>query len=85
MIVLEGGAKWGDITGKSGEKGVKIFTVCGDIPKPVMIEFPVGTPLIELIEELKLKDIVAAECGGAVMPLVLRDDFNKFLGYKPDK
>jgi len=82
MILTEGSGKWASVKGESGEQGVKIYNVMGDIPKPLWIEFPVGTTLQTILKEVQdAKDIIAAEVGGATEVLISKDQFNKPIGF----
>eukprot|EP01083_Nonionella_stella_P049511 131900_1 len=53
MIMLEGGKKWGSVVGESGEKGIKLYNVLGDVDKSKCIELPVGTSVNTILKESK--------------------------------
>ena len=48
-IVVHGGA-WYAGQGRTGSKGIRLFSISGDLERPGVYEIPIGAPLRELIE-----------------------------------
>lgn len=53
----------------------------GDIEKPYFIEYPVGTNLKTILNEIKVDDIKYAEVGGATEILVPKNKFDTPIGF----
>jgi NADH:ubiquinone oxidoreductase subunit F (NADH-binding) len=56
--ILREGPDWFRSMGTADTPGTMVFTVCGDVQTPCVVELPMGTPLRELIEV----------CGGGTRP-----------------
>lgn len=82
FIALEGGDKWGAAQGASGEKGIKLYGLCGDV-KPTIVENTVGVPFSKVLSTAGASDVKFAECGGATERILLSSEFNSInLGFK---
>ena len=58
--------------------GLKLLSVSGDIPQPVLAEFPIGTSLMTVLRETTgypIADVAAVEVGGILEPLTFPDAF----------
>lgn len=63
----------------------KLLSVTGDVPKPVLIETLLDHyTLRDLIDEIGVQDVAAAEVGGCTEPLVFPDKFGMKLGFGRD-
>lgn len=60
----------------------KLLSVTGDVEKPVLIESSLQNYTLQnLLDEIKAKDIVAAEVGGNTEPIIFNDKFGTKLGF----
>jgi NADH:ubiquinone oxidoreductase subunit F (NADH-binding)/NADH:ubiquinone oxidoreductase subunit E len=73
------GTPWYTQRGKTGGRGVRLFSICGDVCRPGVFEVPVGTTLGELIDlaggtrdGLPLLALAPSGPSGAFLPAVLR-------------
>jgi NADH:ubiquinone oxidoreductase subunit F (NADH-binding)/NADH:ubiquinone oxidoreductase subunit E len=90
-IVLRGGSWYADAghkggpwyarKGKSGAKGLRFFSICGDVSRPGVYEVAIGSTLGELIDlaggvrgGLPLKAVAASGPSGGFIPAVLTKD-----------
>ena len=75
-IIYHGGAAF-----KNGRLP-KLLSITGDIPDPIIVESGLNNYTItHLLSEIGAKNIMAAEVGGATEPLILREQFDNFLGF----
>lgn len=75
------GTPWYVARGKTGGKGLRLFSICGDICQPGVFEVPVGTTLGELIETaggmrngLPLLSLAPSGPSGGFLPAILRPE-----------
>lgn len=62
----------------------KLLSVTGDVERPVMLESSLNDCTLQsVIDEIKAKDIFAAEVGGNTEPIIFKDRFNSKLGFGP--
>ena len=71
------------------QRGLKLLSISGDIPKPVLAEYPMGVTLRKVLEEcagIPVSEIAAVEVGGMLEELVFPAEFDKILSLdnKPD-
>jgi len=60
----------------------KLLSITGDIETPMLLESVLdGYSLSNLIDEIKAKDIVAAEVGGCTEPIIFQNKFNTKFGF----
>ena len=85
MIMNLGGEAWAKQAGNNGEKGVKLYGMCGDIPRATIVEQPVGTTLNSLLKDANLSNIEFAEIGGSTERIAPKADFEKVVGFKNAK
>ena len=79
-IVYNGGEAYANACGWGQGKGIKLFSISGDVPKPTLAEFPIGTSLKTVLEEFAgqpLDDIAAVEVGGILEPLTMPQHFDR--------
>lgn len=74
--IIEKGADWFKSFGTPESSGVKLFSVSGDVEKPGVYEFPLGTPLRKILEAAGAKDPKAVQVGGASGRTVGPDEFD---------
>ncbi len=48
--ILERGAEWFSSLGRSGNEGVRLFSVSGDVENPCLVEETLGVPMRDLID-----------------------------------
>jgi NADH:ubiquinone oxidoreductase subunit F (NADH-binding) len=73
------GTSWYIAREKTGGKGLRLFSICGDVCRPGVFEVPVGTTLRELIEMaggmrdgLPLLALAPSGPSGGLLPAILR-------------
>ncbi len=71
---VQGGA-WYESRGKPGAKGLRYFSICGDVARPGVYEVPIGLPMGDLIalagglrENLPLKAMATSGPSGGFVP-----------------
>jgi NADP-reducing hydrogenase subunit HndD len=82
QIIAKGGAAYAAIGDASDQHGVKLLSVCGDLPSPVLGEFPMGISVEKLLREVAgsaFADIAAVEVGGMLEPLLGPSQFQRIL------
>lgn len=85
--ILNNGADWYRSFGTEKSPGFKVFSVSGHVEKPSNYEVPLGTPLMELINDyaggpwkgIPLKAIIP---GGSSVPVMPVSDFEVNLDYE---
>ncbi len=89
-LILDKGAAWFAGLGTEKSGGTKLFTISGHVNRPGLYELPMGTPLLEMIEEQAGgvtggKKIKAVIPGGASCPVLaaheldIKMDFNTLM------
>jgi len=85
--ILMHGAEWFRQWGTEKSPGTKVFSISGQVMRPGNYEAPLGTPLMELIEECaggmrpgrKLKAVIP---GGSSVPILKADECNVNADYE---
>ena len=80
--VIYEGADFFASVGTEGSKGPKLFAISGDVEKPGVYEFPLGTSLQTILDHTGAVDTKAALVGGASGILVKKEDFTRKLAYE---
>ena len=73
---------WAKQAGNNGEKGLKLYGMCGDISKATIVEQPVGTTLNSLLKEAGAKNVEYAEIGGTTERIAPKADFDEVVGFR---
>lgn len=69
-LILQKGSDYFKTFGTADCSGSKLFCVSGNIEKPGVYEFPMGTPLKEILSEAELKgNLKAVQIGGTAGPI----------------
>jgi NADP-reducing hydrogenase subunit HndD len=79
-IVYNGGDAFRTANGQGFNRGMKLFSISGDVPKPTLAEFPLGIPLSSVLEEcsgMRMDEVAAVEVGGELELLTSPADFDK--------
>lgn len=64
----------------------KLLSVTGDVERPILIESNLNNyTLTHLLQEIKAKDIVAAEIGGCTEPIIFGNSFDTSFGFGKGK
>ena len=82
QIVAKGGAAFGRIGDATDQHGLKLLSICGDIPRPVLGEFPMGITIAKLLQEVAGEmccHVAAVEIGGMLEPLTGPSHFDRIL------
>lgn len=74
--IVENGAEWFKSFGTEESSGTKLFSVSGDVEKPGVYEFELGTPLRKILEAAGAKNPKAVQVGGASGRTVKEDEFD---------
>ena len=79
--ILERGAEWFKSIGAPTCTGTKLFTLCGNISRPGVYEFPMGTNLKDLFEQVgggcpNGKALYAIQTGGASGRIIRADQID---------
>jgi len=63
--IIEKGASWFSGIGTAKSAGTKVFSVSGDVARPGVYEFPMGSRLSELLTLAGASDVKMVQIGGA--------------------
>ncbi|MFH1428750.1 MAG: NADH-ubiquinone oxidoreductase-F iron-sulfur binding region domain-containing protein [Candidatus Margulisiibacteriota bacterium] len=80
-ILVEGADTFASV-GTQKSKGPKLFSISGDVEKPGVYEFPMGTKLSEILKAAGAKDTKAVMVGGASGTVVAEDGFDRVLAFE---
>jgi len=81
-LIISRGSEWFRGLGTEESRGVKLFSVSGDVKRPGLIEAPLGMTLSEILDEAEASDVKAALVGGASGTLVPTSEFGRKLCYE---
>ncbi len=84
--IVERGADWFLGLSRCADGGTKLFGMSGRVKRPGLYELPLGTPLIEILEEHAAGMQDGYQCravlpGGASTAFVMREDFYVAMDY----
>lgn len=77
--ILEKGPGWFSSMGTRKSPGAWLFSVSGDCSRPGIYEYPFGTSLMQLLEDVGGEDAKAVQVGGASGMCVPREEFSRTL------
>ncbi|MBN4664009.1 SLBB domain-containing protein, partial [Escherichia coli] len=75
-IARRGGAWWAGI-GTAQSTGTKIHSVSGDCARPGLYEYPLGTPIAQILDDCGARDVQAVQVGGPSGACVPASEFNR--------
>ena len=81
-LIFELGQEYFNKFGTENSRGLKLFSISGDLEKEGIYVIPYGTSLKELLNITEAKDIYAIIVGGAQGEVVKKDDFHKKLAFE---
>ena len=81
-LIFELGNEYFNKFGTKDSRGLKLFSVSGDLEAEGVYVIPYGTTLQELVEMTRAKNIYAIVVGGAQGEIIKKDDFNKILAFE---
>lgn len=81
-LIFELGDEYFNKFGTKDSRGLKLFSVSGDLEAEGIYVIPYGTTLEELLDIAKAKDIYAIVVGGAQGEIVKEDSFDKILAFE---
>ncbi|MGB8600593.1 MAG: NADH-ubiquinone oxidoreductase-F iron-sulfur binding region domain-containing protein, partial [Rhizomicrobium sp.] len=77
--IVEKGPGWFSSMGTTKSPGAWLFSVSGDCKRPGIYEYPFGTSLMQLLEDVGAEDAKAVQVGGASGQCVPHDGFSRTL------
>jgi NADH:ubiquinone oxidoreductase subunit F (NADH-binding) len=81
--ILLNGAEWFSQIGTEKSKGTKVFSVSGDVARPGVCEFVMGSRLDEIVVDwADAQDIKMVQVGGATGGIIPRDMLNTPLAFE---
>jgi [NiFe] hydrogenase diaphorase moiety large subunit len=80
--ILNKGVDWFRASGTEQSTGPKILSVSGDVTRPGVYEFPMGTPISTVLEAAGGRDAKAAIIGGASGHCIPAADFSRTICYE---
>ncbi len=80
--IIENGAEWFKTYGTKDSTGNKLFSFSGDVEKPGVYEFEMGTPLKYMLEKVGAKNPKAVQVGGASGRTVAPKEFDLPVSYE---
>jgi [NiFe] hydrogenase diaphorase moiety large subunit len=79
--ILDKGPGWFAQMGSKGSPGTKLLSISGDCPSPGVYEYPFGTKLRTILEEVGALDAQAVQVGGPSGQLVGPEKFDRTICY----
>jgi [NiFe] hydrogenase diaphorase moiety large subunit len=76
------GAAWFKGIGTEGSTGPKLLSISGDVTRPGVYEFPLGTPVGDLLAAAGGEDAKAVVVGGASGRCVPASEFSRQIAYE---
>lgn len=80
-IARRGGAWWAGI-GTAQSTGTKIHSVSGDCARPGLYEYPLGTPIAQILDDCGAGDVQAVQVGGPSGACVPASEFNRAIAFE---
>lgn len=80
--ILEKGAQWFKSLGTEQSSGMKLFSISGDVEKPGVYEFEMGTPLSVMLKAAGAKNPKAVQVGGASGRTVNEKEFDQPVAFE---
>lgn len=80
--IIDQGIELFDTVGTDHSKGTKLFSISGDVANPGVYEYPLGTPLKELLNIANATKTKAVIVGGAGGEIVDRTEFDRLLAFE---
>ncbi len=80
--IILNGAEWFKQYGTKDSTGTKLFSISGDVERPGVYEFEMGTPLRVMLEEAGARNPKAVQVGGASGRTVTPDEFDTEVSYE---
>lgn len=80
-IARRGGAWWAGL-GTSGSTGTKIHSVSGDCERPGLYEYPLGTPLAQILADCGAREPQAVQVGGPSGSCVPASGFHRAIAFE---
>ncbi len=77
--ILEHGP--GFVSHSGDEPGWKLLSVSGDCERPGIYEYPLSTPVRQVLEDCGAKDVQAVQIGGAAGVLIAEDEFDGLISF----
>jgi [NiFe] hydrogenase diaphorase moiety large subunit len=79
--IVENGAAWFSGLGSKGSAGTKLLSICGDCSAPGIYEYPFGTKISQILEDVGASDTMAIQVGGPSGKMIGKDFFEKTICY----
>ncbi|MBN1593006.1 MAG: SLBB domain-containing protein [Candidatus Coatesbacteria bacterium] len=80
--IMAKGADWFKAIGTDKSTGPKILSISGDVERPGVYEFPMGTTIDDVIEAAGGQDAKAVVIGGASGHCIPRTEFSRAISYE---
>jgi len=80
--ILAKGAAWFQSIGTEKSKGLKIFSISGDVETPGVYEFPMGITVAELLEKVGGTGAKAVQIGGASGHCIPASQFDRAIAFE---
>ena len=80
--ILARGSEWFSSLGTDKSKGLKLFSISGDVQRPGVYEFPWGITIAELMREVGGENAKAVQVGGASGHIVPARDFERTIAFE---
>ncbi len=80
--IMARGADWFSSLGTDKSKGLKLFSVSGDVERPGVYEFPWGLTIADLMREVGGENAKAVQVGGASGYIVPARDFERHIAFE---
>jgi [NiFe] hydrogenase diaphorase moiety large subunit len=81
-VVAARGADWLRSVGTAKSTGTKVHSVCGDVARPGVYEYPFGVSVQEMLDDCGAVDAQAVQVGGPSGTLLGRSEFNRRVSFE---
>jgi [NiFe] hydrogenase diaphorase moiety large subunit len=81
-VIMAKGAEWFKSIGTEKSSGFKLLSISGDVERPGVYEFPMGTKISAILEAAGAENPKAAVVGGASGVLVPAAEFDRAISYE---
>ena len=80
--IISCGAEWFSKVGTDKSSGYKLFSISGDVERPGVYEFPLGSTIAELLQKVGGEKAKAVQIGGASGHCVPASEFHRTFAYE---
>ncbi len=81
-MIAANGAEWFNAVGTGESSGTKLLSISGDCANPGIYEYPMGTPIQEILDDCGAENTQAVQVAGPAGHLLPPSEFNRTIAYE---